>query len=131
MNSDLVRYERLTKDNAYPCVQVLEHPHRWCVVSKSGCGCTFRHVTSAALGFGTPEDWCPEESDAIAATKALYGHLQDLLSSGHEVDLVDAWYDTPPEEIQNIDVSLDEVSEKEFRMFENHKFRLKKENTQP
>ena len=125
-NSVLVHFEKLTDTNAGSCTQLLGFPNKWYVGSKSECSCTFRHLISIELGFGEPEDWCEEEQDNLDATKELYRTLNYLLSSGHKVDLVDQWYDIKPEDITTLDVSLDEVSESAFIMFENHKFRLKK-----
>ena len=83
------------------------------------------------FGFGEPEDWCPEEQDEIDATKELFSVLAHLLSSGFSLDLVDRWEGSQPEDITTLDVSLDQFSEKTFRMFEDHKFRLTKGKTQP
>lgn len=125
-NSELVRFEKVTDPNADPCTQLLDFPHKWYVGSKSGCSCTFRHLKSVELGFGEPEDWYKEEQDDREATRELYRTLASLVSSGHEVDLVDRWEGTQPEDITTLDVSLDDVSESAFRMFEDHKFRFKK-----
>jgi hypothetical protein len=110
---------------------LLDFPSQWYVGSKSGCGCTFRHVTSTELGFGEPEDWHPEEEDEINATRELCAVLASLLDAGHRVDLVDRWEAAQPDAITTLDVSLDNVSEREFRMVENYKFRLQKGQTQP
>ena len=130
-NSDLVRFEKVTDPSADPCIGLLDFPNQWYVGSKSECSCTFRHLCSVELEFGEPEDWYPEEQDEIDATKQLYSVLTSLLSSQYNVDLADRWEGTQPEDITTLDVSLDYVSEKAFRMFEDHKFRLKKEKTQP
>lgn len=129
-NSELVRFEKVTDTGADPCTRLLDFPNQWYVGSKTGCSCTFRHLFSVELGFGEPEDWCPEEQDELDATKELYVILASILSSGHQVDLVDRWEGAQPDDITTLDVSLDEISETAFRMFENHKFRLKRGNTQ-
>ena len=77
-----------------------------------------------ALGFGEPVDWYPEDQDEIEATRELYVTLTFLLSSGYQVDLLDQWHGSPAEAITTLDVSLSEVPEKAFRLFENYKFRL-------
>jgi hypothetical protein len=130
-NSELVRSEKVTDPNSDLCISLLEFPNKWYVGSKSGCSCTFRHLHPASieLGFSEPEDWYKEEKDEIDATRELYGTLSDILSSGHQLDLVDRWEGSQPGDITTLDVSLDKVSERAFRMFENHKFRLKKEKT--
>ena len=56
-NSALVRFEKVTDVDAAPCIGVLDFPNQWCVGSKSGCSCTFRHLYSIELGFGEPESW--------------------------------------------------------------------------
>ena len=121
------RFERLVYEpdpDADPGIRLLDFPHRWYVGSKSHCSCTFRHLHSVELGFGEPVDWFPEERDEIDATRELYATLTALLSSGCRVDLLDQWNGAQPADVTTIDVSLSEVSEKAFRMFENHKFRL-------
>jgi hypothetical protein len=70
-------------------------------------------------------DWSPEEQDEIDATRELYVTLTSLLSSGNQIDLLDQWNGAQPADITTLDVSLGEVPEKAFRLFENHKFRLK------
>jgi len=127
-NSELVHFEKVTDANTGSCTYLLDLPNKWYVGSKTGCSCTFRHLAVGSdFEFGGPEDWCEEEQDNLDATKELYRTLDYLLSSGHKVDLVDQWYDTKPEAITTLDVSLDKVSESDFMMFENHKFRLKKD----
>ena len=130
LNSELVRFERVTTPDADPCTGLLDFVNQWYVGSKTGCSCTFRHLHSAdELGFGEPEDWLPEEKDEIDATKELYAVLASILSSGHQVDLIDRWEGAQPDEIKILDVSLDKISKAAFRMFENYKFRLSKEKT--
>ncbi len=132
-NSELVRFEKVINRNFDPCVALLNFPNKWYVGSKSGCSCTFRHLhpASVKLGFSEPEDWYEEGQDELEATRELYRTLSDILASGHQLDLVDRWAGSQPGDITTLDVSLEKISEKEFRMFENHKFRLKKGKTQP
>jgi hypothetical protein len=125
-NSEILRLEKVGDPNLDPCIYLLDFPNRWYVGSKSVCSCTFRHLYSVELGFGEPEDWYPEEKDEIDATRELYAVLTSLLIAGYHVDLLDRWEGAQPEEIKVLDVSLDDVSEKAFRMFENYKFRLMK-----
>jgi hypothetical protein len=131
-NSELILFESVTGPESDPCISVLEFPLKWLVRSKSGCSCSFRHlyISSVALGFSEPEDWYKEEKDELDATRELYRVLNDILVSGYKIDLVDRWEGAEPEDITTLDVSLDEVTESAFRMFEDHKFRLKKNNTQ-
>jgi hypothetical protein len=126
-NSELVRFEKVTDPNSDPCISLLEFPNKWYVGSKSGCSCTFRHLhpASVKLGFSKPEDWYKEEQDELDATRELYGTLSNILSSGYQLDLVDRWEGSQPGDVTTLDVSLDKVPERAFRMFEDHKFRLK------
>jgi len=71
-------------------------------------------------------EWYPEEQDELEATRELYATLASLLSSGHHVDLLDRWSGALPEDITTLDVLLGDVPENAFRLFENHKFRLKR-----
>lgn len=131
-SSDLVRFERVTDMGSDPCISLLDFPNKWYVGSRSGCSCTFRHLLpeSLELGFHEPESWFKEEQDEIDATCELYRTLEHILSAGHRLDLVDRWEGSTPDDITTIDVSLDDVSEREFTLFEDHKFRLMKGQTQ-
>ncbi len=127
-NSALVRFDPVSDPASDPSIALLAFPNHWEVKSKSDCGCTFRHLhtSSVNLGFSEPVDWYEEEQDGLDATRQLYVTLNDILTSGHRVDLVDHWSDSPVSNIQTLDVSFDEVEEKTFRLFEDHKFRLNK-----
>ncbi len=123
-NTELLRFKKIVNPRSDSAIRLLDFPNHWYVGSKSECSCTFRHLYSIELGFGEPVDWHQEEQDAIDATRELYATLTFLLSSGYGGDLLDVWHDTPSAAITTLDVSLSEVSEKAFRLFENHKFRL-------
>ena len=125
-NSELLRFKRVVDPSTAPGTHLLDFPNHWYVGSKSHYSCTFRHLHSVALGFGEPVDWYPEEEDELVATRELYAALISLLSSGYQVDLLDQWNDVQPADIITLDVSLSDVAEKAFRMFENYKFILKK-----
>lgn len=127
-NSELVKFGKVEDADIEFCRKMLDYSNYWFVGSKSGCSCTFRYFAEGnEMCFGKPVDWYKEEQDEIDATKELYNTLDYLLSAGNKVDLVNKWVDTKTEDIKTIDVSLNEVSEAEFRMFENYKFRVKKE----
>jgi hypothetical protein len=126
MNSELVRFERIDAGHPDPVVTLLEHPQKYYVGSKSVCSCTFRHLLSIELGFGAPVDWYREDHDDLVATAELYRIFSTLLSSGHRLDCIDAWEGAGPEDIETLDVSLEEVSEADFRLFEDYRFRLSK-----
>jgi hypothetical protein len=123
-NSELVYFEKMTDLSNNPCITLLEFSHKWYVGSRTGCSCGFRHLASIEFGFSDPVDWYEEEQDDIEATSELYCVLLKLLSSGYHVDIVDLWQGTQPKDIITSDVSLDEISATEFRLFENHKFNL-------
>ncbi len=127
-NSELIRFEKVTDTTSEPCLSVLEFTNKWEVDSKSGCSCTFRHlyINSIELGFSEPVDWYEEGEDELNATGQLYQVLNDIMSSGYHVDLVDRWQGAQPEDITTLEVSFNDVQRRSFRMFENHKFRLKK-----
>lgn len=125
-NSELVLFKRVADPSTDPGLCLLDYPQCWYVGSKSACSCTFRHLHSIELGFEEPVEWYPEEHDELEATRELYATFASLLSSGYHVDLLDRWYGTPPENIMTLDVSLSNVPANAFRLFENHKFRLKR-----
>lgn len=129
-NTQLVRFKKYEVNTDDPIVTLLDFPHQWHVGSKSECSCTFRHLMSIDLGFGAPVDWYHEEPDELNATRELYSIIVSLLLTGHQVDCIDKWEGTEPEDIQTLEVSLDEVPPETFRLFENHKFRLTKEQIQ-
>lgn len=123
-NSELLMFKKTSDLDPHYCSHLLEYPAKWFVGSKSACSCTFRHLYSIELGFGETADWYPEEADFIDATGELYDTLASLLSSGSHVDLLDQWEGADCQTITTINVSLDAVSRKAFRMFENHIFKL-------
>ncbi len=132
-NSDLVKFQHPNPDER-KYLSILKHSEKWCVGSKSGCSCTFRHLLSVELGFGEPIDWYAEEEDELRATAELYRVIAKLLSQGNQVDCLDIWMGTGandwdqavdikaiPEKI----VDLHDVSEQAFRFFENYHFVFK------
>ena len=128
-NTSLIRFSKITDASVDRCLELLAFQHKWSVEAKdNGCGCAFRHLhpDSIELGFREPEDWCPEEPDAIEATQELRSRLIALLDSGYHVDLLDKWDDAGPQDIVNLDVDLDAIPAKAFILFENHKFALTK-----
>lgn len=125
-NSTFLSLETLADSNSDPCTVLLEFSNKWYVGSKSGCSCSFRHLSSIELGFTDPVEWYVEEEEDIEATCQLYDVLNHLISSGFQVDLVDSWNDANPQDITTLAVPFDKVSRTSFRLFENHKFRLSK-----
>jgi hypothetical protein len=130
-NTDFVAFARVNASNqdsggapGKEVVDLLGFENTWYVGSRSGCSCTFRHLPAVELGFGEPADWYPEDEDSLAATRELHKAIADLIGSGHQVDIVDRWWGTPLSEIKTKNVNFSEISEAEFRLFENHLFRF-------
>jgi hypothetical protein len=121
-NADLVRFESITDETVDPIMGVLAFANKWYVSSRSGCSCTFRHLMSIELGFSEPVSWYHEGQDHIEATKMLYDVISKLLFSGYNLDCIDRWEGAKPDDIKTLVISLDDVSQKAFRLFENHRF---------
>ena len=124
-STDLLRFDK--PDPRFPAPPALKHAHVWFVGSKSGCSCTFRHLCrgNAEFDFQKPQDWLPEEPDAIAATKQLYAVLAELIRRGSHVDLADIWISEEVPPLQTREVSLSQIPADRFRLFENHLFALR------
>jgi hypothetical protein len=123
-NTERIAFEGPRDDDAETATSLLAYPHRWYVSWMGGCSCGLRHVVAAGLGFGPPEDWCPEDDEEIENTGQLYRVIRALLSSGHAVDCLDIWTGTGPEEVVVVDVALADIPEAHFRLFEGHLFRF-------
>lgn len=121
----LLRFEK--PDPQLPAPAALKNGRAWFVGSKSGCSCTLRHVCrgNTDFDFQEPQDWSPEEPDAIAATKLLYAVLAEIVRGGGQVDLADVWIREGIQPLQPIEVSLSDVSADRFRLFEDHLFTLR------
>ena len=125
-NDELVTFSRTLPPLAE--VEALAHPHRWFVGSRHGCSCGFRHlyVGSVSLGFGEPQDWYPEEVEDLEATRRFLSVVKALLAAGACIDCIDAWgHETDSSNLSGtIYVNFAEVSDREYRFFENHRFVL-------
>jgi len=119
-NSDLLRFKQEKIDE--PMRTLLQHEYQWYVGSKSGCSCTFRHLHSTELGFGEPVDWYPEDEDEIAATLSFIEIVRRLVDQGHQLDCVDLWYGTKIDHVRYMKVDLKNITDEQFRFFENHYF---------
>jgi hypothetical protein len=121
-NSDALRFTKELPDIAD--VAKLEFPHRWYVGSRSGCSCGFRHLYSIELGFGEPVDWFEEQPEDVEATLELIRVIRELSDRGEGVDCVDAWdhREMQPVAETTLEVDLANVSDTQFRLFENHHF---------
>jgi hypothetical protein len=121
-NTGLLRFSR--ELGREPAVELLEHPFRWHVGSRQGCGCGFRHLTAPELGFNTPEEWFPEEPEDLHATAEFFAVVQSLIAAGHKVDCVDVWTQTGCDLVRRMEVATSTLRDGEFRLFENHHFRF-------
>jgi hypothetical protein len=124
-NNEFVKFSKSLP--GVPEEKYLAHAFKWFIGSKSGCSCELRHlyVSSVELGFGEPEEWFPEEPGDINATKQIAATIRALVSSGAEVDCVDAWAHEQKEAAAlagDITVCLSDVSDTKFRFFEVHRF---------
>lgn len=125
-NERQISFQKIDKKDEI--TSLLENENKWFVGSPSSCSCAFRHLTSYDLGFGEPEDWYPEDKEDLEATKKLYRVILKLIAEGYKVECVDAWEGVKPEQIKTMDVEIDNISEKEFRLFENYLFKFKHKN---
>ena len=120
-DSELVHFERPERLDD-KTAGTLQNPVKWYIGSKSGCSCTFRHRAGGELGFDEPQDWIPEDEDNVKATAELYHVMASLVQGGDEVDCLDLWPGTELDQITVISFRISVVSEKAFRLFENHHF---------
>jgi hypothetical protein len=124
-NTDLIRFSRELP--GVPEERFLTHAFKWFVGSRSGCSCDLRHLSAGSieLGFGEPEEWFPEESDEIDATRNFSEIVRNLVSLGEQVDCVDAWASDGQAAASlagDIEVNLSAIRDTEFRFFERHRF---------
>lgn len=105
-------------------VNLLAYPHRWFVGSAHGCSCGFRHLYSVELGFSRPEDWLSEESQDIEATLHFVRIVRDMLKRKVRVDCIDDWgHESDSAEFDGtLEVNLSQITDQEFRFFENYRF---------
>ncbi len=80
---------------------------------------------SKDLGFSKPVDWYEEDSEDIEATKQFYRIVKEQLNKGFKVDLVDRWEGTKIYRINKLEINLNQISENQFRFFENYLFEIK------
>ncbi len=119
-------------DNFDSCQEVLESDNVYFVRDTlSGCSCAFRHllqfepnerdfkVDVSKYTFGSPVDepWMEDDEDDVANTLVLFDLIQEVLSKGFKVDLVDSWEGDNPSLIKTVPVKLSEVSRNAFRLF--------------
>ena len=121
-NSILISFNKHFSDFEPEIRDLLLYKYHWYVGSKSGCSCTFRHLSSVEIGFGKPVDWYEENSDAIKATRIFYNVALSLISSGNTIDCIEIWSGTIKDQIKRLKVDLSTIKRDEFRFFENHHF---------
>ena len=121
-NTNLLRFAKLTDDLDEPVTKHLAFPHRWYVGSESDCSCTFRHAMYVDQGFEVPQDWCPEQVDAIDGTCEMYDVVASLLHGGARVDLIDFWDHSAEEIIEDLTLFSKDINRATFRLFENCRF---------
>jgi hypothetical protein len=123
-NTELATFQRISESDENPFTAMLKNPNKWYVGSKSGCSCTFRHLTSTELGFGEPVDWYPEEQENISATKELFRLISMLFAGGYCADIMSTWEGSEQADIAEMNIDLSRLNESTFRLFENHHFIL-------
>ncbi len=121
-NSPLLVFDRNLDQGRKAPLDVLQFVHKWYVGSKTGCSCSFRQFYSTDGGFDAPQDWCPEDADAIQATGQFYDVVAGLIGRGKQVDCVSWWVDAPPIEIVSMNVDMAAVSKGTFLFLENHHY---------
>jgi hypothetical protein len=126
-NSSLMRFSRQMPK--FPRIAFLQHPYKWCLESRDGCGCGFRHLDheNIELGFSEPEDWWPEDADDIAATMEAVSAFKTILADGARLDCIAAWTsnDIELEPLNGADIiELTAMEAASFRFFEGHRFEL-------
>lgn len=120
-NTELVHFEH--PEHLHDKVaSTLLNPVKWFIGAPTACSCALRHSTEEDAEFREPQEWYPEDDDDVRATMELYRTVATLVHGGHQVDCLDAWSGMEERESKTISVSLSAVSEKTFRLFENHHF---------
>ena len=122
---------RVSEADDMNMLALLSHMNQWHLSGKhGGCSCHFRHTlqnwTNAEIIdipiFQPPQDWCLEDQEDVESTKAAYDLFSVLLGQGDQIDLIDYWNGTEPDEMENLLVKLCDVPRDHFRFFEDYKF---------
>ncbi len=124
-NEELICFKQQIEDDKNSVI--LKNKLKWYISSSNGCSCSFRHLLPenvSELGFGEPEDWFPEEKENIDATKKLYRVIRELVEEKYKVEILDIWLETDLKEIKNKKIKIKEITEEEFRLFENYIFEI-------
>ncbi len=126
-NDNQMFFEKIEKNDEVTLL--LKNENRWHVATgKPGCcSCGFRHLMreSLSLGFSKPEDWFQEEKAELESTKKIYNIICKLIANGYKVESLDVWTEPKPEDIITKDIEIKNISDDEFRFFEDYLFRFK------
>ena len=118
-NTPLVAFSKAPPNQS--AASLLRHPNHWFLGSIYGCSCGFRHLDrdNEDLGFSEPQDWWPEEQEAIDATLEIHDIFSTLLAQGEQLDCVDCWTEDNEMEARSIhgvaDINLREIPRACFR----------------
>jgi hypothetical protein len=123
-NTELLLLKKVGSKTEDSSISLLSYPNIWYAGSHHQCSCGFRHIMSEELGFSEPVDWYEEESKDIEATKQFYRIIKEQIDRGFKIDIVDKWEGTELNSIKRLEVNLSQVSENEFRFFENYLFEI-------
>jgi len=99
-----------------------KNPNIYFIASSKGCSCEFRIAMERELGFDIPKDWYPESKDQIDGTKLIYQLIKETLKHAEKIELLSIWNDHIGNKITKEHISLKEVPENKFRMFEDMMF---------
>ncbi len=109
-----------------PEEKLLKYDNKWYLGSSQGCSCGFRHLMSENfkdLGFAKPEDWFPENQEDIDATLKVIEVFKRILSSGSNLECIDAWASDDslePNLSGQVKVNLSKIPDAAFRFIENY-----------
>lgn len=119
-NSEALRFDGAIPDRLSP--NHLLYPNHWYIGSRTGCSCSFRHLSGPEFEFGIPENWFPEDKSDIEATLLFIRMIRSLITKGARVDCIDVWEGNAGEDLSLVAVNLSQIHDNEFRFFENHHF---------
>jgi hypothetical protein len=120
VDGEFFSVDRPDSESDGPYLALLDHPHKWFLVSKyGGCSCHFRHSEDAE--FAASEEWMHEDPEDVESTEHAYDFFLALLTNGYVVDLLDVWAGTAPSEVSPLPVDLSTIPRDHFRFIANRK----------